>query len=67
MADMATVASMSPPSGGDTFHSVGGLITVLVPLWLNMYKPRGLTRYGWRKQQRRRGIPAQRTLAEIAD
>ena len=38
--------------GGDLFHSIGGLIVLLIPLWLNMYKPRGLTRYGWRRQQR---------------
>ena len=36
---------------GDLFHSVGGLAVLLVPLVLNLYKPRGLTRYGWRKQQ----------------
>jgi hypothetical protein len=32
-------------------HSVGGLIVLLAVLVLNVYKPRGLTRYGWRKQQ----------------
>lgn len=31
-------------------HSVGGLIILLVVLALNIYKPRGLTPYGWRKQ-----------------
>jgi len=40
---------------GDLFHSVGGLAILLVPLVLNLYKPRGLTRYGWRKQQEQRG------------
>jgi hypothetical protein len=40
--------------GGDLFHSVGGLVVLLVPLVLNIYKPRGLTRYGWRQAQRRR-------------
>lgn len=39
---------------GDLFHSVGGLLVLLVPLVLNLYKPRGLTRYGWRKQQEQR-------------
>lgn len=39
---------------GDLFHSVGGLAVLLVPLVLNLYKPRGLTRYGWRKQQEQR-------------
>jgi hypothetical protein len=49
---------------GDLFHSVGGLIVLLIPLWLNMYKPRGLTRYGWRQQQRAK--TASRPTAEIA-
>jgi hypothetical protein len=35
-------------------HSVGGLIVLLVVLGLNVYKPRGLTPYGWRKQQEQR-------------
>ena len=39
---------------GDLFHSIGGLLVLLVPLVLNLYKPRGLTRYGWRKQQEQR-------------
>ncbi|GAB3883374.1 DUF2269 domain-containing protein [Terrabacter terrigena] len=39
-------------AGGDLFHSIGGFIALLIPLWLNMYKPRGLTRHGWRRQQR---------------
>ncbi|WP_206051067.1 DUF2269 domain-containing protein [Nocardioides speluncae] len=34
---------------GDLFHSVGGALVLLVPLALNIYKPRGLTRYGWRR------------------
>lgn len=38
--------------GGDLFHAVGGLLVLLVPLVLNIYKPRGLTPYGWRKQRR---------------
>lgn len=32
-------------------HSVGGTFVLLVIMWLNVYKPRGVTRYGWRKQQ----------------
>jgi hypothetical protein len=32
-------------------HSVGGAVVLVVVLVLNVYKPRGLTRYGWRKQQ----------------
>lgn len=37
---------------GDTLvHSVGGLVVLLIVQVLNVYKPRGLTPYGWRKQQ----------------
>lgn len=36
--------------GGDLFHPGVGLLVLLVITVLNVYKPRGLTRYGWRKQ-----------------
>lgn len=32
-------------------HSVGGLLVLLVVQWLNVFKPQGLTPYGWRRQQ----------------
>lgn len=35
-------------------HSVGSTVVLLVILVLNVYKPQGMTRYGWRKQQERR-------------
>jgi hypothetical protein len=35
-------------------HSVGGLAVLLVVQVLNVYKPHGLTPYGWRKQQEER-------------
>ncbi|WP_454850155.1 DUF2269 domain-containing protein [Promicromonospora soli] len=44
--------------GGDLFHAVGGLVVLLVPLVLNIYKPRGMTRYGWRRAQDRRATSA---------
>jgi hypothetical protein len=37
--------------GGDLFHAGGGLLVLLAITVLNVYKPRGLTPYGWRKQQ----------------
>lgn len=40
--------------GGDLFHSSIGLIVILVIYVLNVYKPRGMTPYGWRKQQEKR-------------
>jgi hypothetical protein len=41
-------------------HSVGGLAVLVIIQVLNIYKPQGLTAYGWRKQQeqRRSGIAA---------
>jgi DMSO/TMAO reductase YedYZ heme-binding membrane subunit len=37
--------------GSTLVHSVGGTVVLLVILVLNVYKPRGMTRYGWRKRQ----------------
>ena len=37
--------------GGDLEHPAIGLVVLLVIQVLNIYKPKGLTRYGWRKQQ----------------
>jgi DMSO/TMAO reductase YedYZ heme-binding membrane subunit len=40
--------------GNTLVHSVGGTVVLLVILVLNVYKPRGMTQYGWRKQQEQR-------------
>jgi len=40
--------------GSTLVHSVGGTVVLLVILVLNLYKPQGMTRYGWRKQQEQR-------------
>jgi hypothetical protein len=40
--------------GGGLLHAGGGLLVLLVIVFLSVYKPKGLTRYGWRKQQKRR-------------
>jgi hypothetical protein len=55
---LADVAA-DPATSGDALrlmpstllHSLGGTVVLLVILALNIFKPRGLTRYGWRKQQ----------------
>ena len=39
--------------GSTLVHSVGGTVVLLVILVLNIYKPQGMTPYGWRKQQER--------------
>ena len=36
--------------GGDLLHPGAGLLVLLVITGLNVYKPRGMTPYGWRKQ-----------------
>jgi len=43
--------------GNTLVHSVGGTLVLLVILVLNVYKPRGMTRYGWRKQHVKRPAP----------
>lgn len=37
--------------GGDLLHPGLGLMVLLLVQILNLYKPQGLTPYGWRKQQ----------------
>jgi hypothetical protein len=51
-ADSATLDQL----GGDLFHAGGGLLVLLVITVLNVYKPRGLTPYGWRKQHEQRAV-----------
>ncbi|MGI9149034.1 MAG: DUF2269 domain-containing protein [Chloroflexota bacterium] len=40
--------------GGDLFHPAAGLLVLLVIAVLNVYKPEGVTPYGWRKQREQR-------------
>lgn len=54
--DPATTDDRLRALPGTLFHSVGGTVVLLVVLVLNVYKPRGLTAYGWRKQQQERGV-----------
>jgi len=59
-AALARVADSSQLGqlGGDLGHAVGGLVVLLVVTVLNVYKPQGLTPYGWRKQQEARARTA---------
>lgn len=43
--------------GGDLAHPGVGLVILLFIQVLNIYKPQGLTRYRWRKQQQQKGGP----------
>ena len=44
--------------GGDLAHPAFGLVVLLVVQLLNVYKPRGMTRHGQRKQAERLAPPA---------
>ena len=54
-ADLARQANHAELNqlGSDLFHPVVGLVLLVITV-LNMYKPRGLTPYGWRKQPHQR-------------
>jgi hypothetical protein len=57
VSDLAQMAASGPDPRelpGTLAHSIGGLAVLLTITILNIYKPRGLTRYGWRKQQQQR-------------
>ena len=59
-AEGATLESL----GGDLLHPALGLGVLLTILVLNVYKPSGLTRYGWRKQNEQRRGRAVGSLTE---
>lgn len=46
--------------GSTLAHSIGGILVLLVIFALNMYKPRGMTPYGWRKDHQQRAQQAER-------
>ncbi|WP_227940378.1 DUF2269 domain-containing protein [Alkalihalobacillus deserti] len=53
--DAETILSSSNLRGGRmslVVHAVGGIVVLLVVTTLSVYKPRGMTRYGWRKQNK---------------
>ena len=50
-ADLALVRNASPG-----LHAVLALLVLLVATVLGVYKPRGMTRYGWRKQHEQRTV-----------
>ena len=45
---------------GHAVHNVGGIGVLLAVAVLNIFKPQGVTRYGWRKHQKRRILAASR-------
>ena len=65
VSDVAGRAAETPGAAvgglpGEFVHAGVGMLVLLVIQVLNIYKPRGMTPYGWRKQQERRtGSPAE--------
>lgn len=52
----AADASSDPSTLPGTLpHSIGGLLVLLIAMILSVYKPKGVTKYGWRKQQEQLG------------
>lgn len=51
-ADGATLGGLR----GELLHAGGGLLVLLVTTTLSVYKPRGMTPYGWRKQHQQRTV-----------
>lgn len=50
-ADPSTTAEELASLSSTLVHSGGGMLVLGAVLVLSVYKPRGMTRYGWRKQQ----------------
>ncbi len=59
LADAATSGIDPRELPGTLPHSVGGSVVLLLVLALSVYKPRGVTRYGWRRQQEQRRRPGE--------
>src|SRR5260221_9372833 len=63
--DAARLAGATTFSRGDlraaglqlVVHAAGGLLILLIATGLSVYKPPGVTRYGWRKQCEQRALP----------
>ena len=55
-ADPATSGDDLRALGSTLVHSVGGTVVLVAILVLNVYKPRGMTRHGWRKQAEGRKV-----------
>ena len=53
LAQMARIGTAAPEShGGDLLHPSVGLLVLLVITVLNVFKPQGVTPYGWRRQRK---------------
>lgn len=53
-SDSADLPALRNGLQGEFLHGGGGLVVLLIVQVLNVYKPPGMTGYGWRKQQEQR-------------
>jgi hypothetical protein len=65
LADLARSGVDPRELPGTLGHSVGGLVVLLTTTILSVYKPRGLTRYGWRKEQEERRKQHEQRLVPV--
>ncbi len=61
LADTAAGTTLTTPDLRElrispVIHAGAGLLVLLAPVALSLYKPQGLTWYGWRKQQEKRSV-----------
>ena len=66
-ADPSSTEAVLRGLGTTLVHSVGGSLVLLIVLVLNVYKPVGLTPYGWRKQRDDRQTQTPRRSQPAAD
>jgi len=59
LTDSARIGGLS----GERLHAGGGLVVLLITTILSVYKPRGVTPYGWRRQQTDRARAMRRAEA----
>ncbi|GCE07494.1 DUF2269 domain-containing protein [Dictyobacter aurantiacus] len=59
-----SLSTMAGISGYDVLRGSAAILVLIVATVLSVYKPRGMTRYGWRKQHEERKSSAARGLAQ---
>ena len=66
LADLAATSTDPRPLSSTLVHSGGGLLILLTTTVLSVVKPRGLTRYGWRKQNQQQDSQRARRAARLS-
>ncbi len=54
---LSAVGGLRAGLQSELLHAAVGLLVLVVIQVLNVYEPRGMTPYGWRKQQEQRVAP----------